>query len=83
MGGCCGGEFSVQDVPATPTPIVIQAIVQARRDICRDCEHATRNLDPKFAAFRGLTSMSFCKRAARNVARLTIDATAGCPVGRW
>lgn len=72
-------------------PLGVPAEIQQQRcDICRECEHATRNADPKFAAFKGLTSLSVCSlvrdREPDKPALIEIGAAmqkARCPLGKW
>ena len=57
--------------------------IQARRDQCRRCEHATRNPNPKYAANTGLTTFSRCTKCSCYIAPKTKIASEMCPIGRW
>lgn len=65
-----------QGHPATPPPEPLRVslgVVQARRDVCRECPHATRNPDRLDRSTKGLTSESYCKLIGpqANIARGT------------
>lgn len=60
-----------------------QAVVAERRNLCRACEHATRNAAPRFAATGGLTSLSRCKLCSCVIIAKTRNAEESCPDGRW
>jgi hypothetical protein len=57
--------------------------VAARREICRACEHATRSADQRFAAAKGLTSMSICRQCGCIIAAKTLLASRRCDLGKW
>lgn len=56
-----------------------------RRDICRSCQHATRTrrTEERFVEAAGLTTRSICEITSRNIAELTADSAAACPLGSW
>jgi hypothetical protein len=58
-------------------------LVGRRRDICRDCPHATRNAASRFVAAKGLTSLSRCTQCSCVIAAKTRIASEQCPVGKW
>lgn len=60
-----------------------ESAVQARRDICRTCDQASRNLSPRYAAAGGLTTLSRCRRCGCLIAAKTLLAGQRCPLGRW
>ncbi len=59
------------------------AVIAARRDICRRCDHATRSNEPRFAANRGLTTLSRCRKCGCFIVAKTKLAGERCPLGRW
>lgn len=58
-------------------------VIQSRRDICRECEHATRN--PKFITkeSKGLTNFSQCRKCSCFIAPKTTLREQSCPLGKW
>lgn len=56
-----------------------------RRGQCQGCGHASKNADPKFSAFGGLTSKSVCGLCQCNIAVMTKGEKAQCPdnPARW
>lgn len=63
----------------------IMPTTRQRRDICRICKHATRTrrTEERFAHAAGLTTRSICKITNRNIAKMTTDNAACCPLGSW
>ena len=75
---------------AVDPPAVPLSVVQARRDVCRECEHATRSAEPRFAVNRGLTSLSVCQiekaRHPERACHIAVGTTmphVRCPLGKW
>jgi hypothetical protein len=60
-----------------------EEVTRARRDICRTCNYATRNDDPKFAANQGLTTLSRCTRCRCFIGAKTRLTAETCPLGKW
>ena len=63
--------------------IASDTIIKDRRDKCRICPHASKNNNPKFDKFGGLTSLSkcdLCKCFISPKSRLLSEA---CPLGFW
>jgi hypothetical protein len=84
----CGCEKVIHGaVGLTKAALGVDAIplevMQARRDECRDCEHATRNPSPRYAVNKGLTSLSRCRKCDCLIAAKTKLAGERCPIGRW
>jgi len=59
------------------------SLVAARRDICRQCDQATRNSDTRFAAHAGLTTLSRCRRCGCFIGAKTKLAGEHCPEHKW
>lgn len=59
------------------------ATIQARRDVCRGCEHASRNPDQKYAENGGLTTRSRCGKCGCFIAPKTVIAGEACPLEKW
>lgn len=95
--GCCGnaigtlgrvakkvvrgaGSLLQAAVHLDPAPA---EVVQARRDLCRVCEFATRNKHAQFAQFTGLTTLSRCRKCDCFIGAKTSLASQSCPIGRW
>jgi hypothetical protein len=59
--------------------------IRQRRDICRNCQHATRTrrTEKRFVKVAGLTTRSVCEITNQNIAEMTADKTANCPLGSW
>jgi hypothetical protein len=57
--------------------------IRARRDICRQCEHASRNKDPKYANHNGLTNFSKCDACLCFVEAKTQLKEEECPLNLW
>jgi hypothetical protein len=58
-------------------------IIAARRDLCRACDEATRTPSPKYAANKGLTTRSQCRKCSCFIAAKTRIASEACPLGKW
>ena len=56
-------------------------VIQSRRDICRECEHATRN--DRFKKTKGLTILSQCDLCSCFIAAKTVIQSEGCPLAKW
>jgi hypothetical protein len=56
--------------------------IKARRDICRVCPHATRNVE-KFPKSNGLTNRSRCQLCSCYIAAKTKVKKEKCPDMRW
>lgn len=67
----------------TGTDAAAPEVAQQRRDICRQCEHATRNPDPKYAKFNGLTTFSRCKLCDCVLSLKVKVASEHCPINKW
>ena len=92
--GCCGkiltqtagkvlhGAVALAKV-AVGADAASPSLVAARRDICRRCDQATRNTDPRFAAHAGLTTFSRCRTCGCFIAAKTKLAGEHCPQERW
>ncbi|HOD83729.1 MAG: hypothetical protein BWX88_04864 [Planctomycetes bacterium ADurb.Bin126] len=84
--GCCQkiihGAVALAKV-ALGADAASDPLVAARRDICRQCDQATRNSDPRFAANRGLTTFSRCRKCSCFIAAKTRLTEERCPLGRW
>ena len=63
--------------------IAEKVIIDKRRNECRQCEYATRNTDPKYVKFNGLTSSSICKLCKCNIKMKTQLKTERCPENKW
>lgn len=62
--------------------------VAKRRDACRRCRFATKNPDPRYEKFEGLTDASACLAVKTdekpgNIALGTLMPKAECPFGAW
>lgn len=84
--GCCGkiinGAVGLAKA-ATGIGTVSLQVMQERRDVCRECDQATRSPDPKFAVNKGLTCLSQCKPCGCYIAAKTKVASESCPLGKW
>jgi hypothetical protein len=84
--GCCD-KIARGAVGLTKAAIGIDAVplevMQARREECRDCEHATRNPLRLNRTTKGLTSLSRCRKCDCFIAAKTKLGGEACPVGRW
>jgi hypothetical protein len=60
-----------------------EATVEARRNACRDCEHATRNPKRLDRPTKGLTTLSKCGLCKCYIAAKTANADEKCPLGKW
>ena len=58
-------------------------VAKFRRDVCRGCEHATRNADPRFAVNGGLTTLSQCRECSCLIGAKTKLAGEACPLNKW
>ncbi len=71
-----------------PKPIVkhkkfaLNILIQ-RRETCKKCKFFTKNNDPKFAKFGGLTNESKCKKVNKTIPHITIDPYFSCPIKRF
>jgi len=54
-------------------------VLQQRREACRTCPLATKNPNPKYAKFGGLTNLSKCKRTDRLLLSALKDPEYKCP----
>jgi len=57
--------------------------IKKRIDVCRGCQYATRNNDPKFNSNKGLTSKSRCLKCTCPIVDKVRWAHSTCPVGLW
>lgn len=84
--GCCGkilhGAIALAKV-AVGADAAPDAVVASRRDICRQCDQATRSSESRFAAHRGLTTLSRCRACSCFIAAKTKLKTEHCPQARW
>jgi hypothetical protein len=76
-------------MPSTEIKTVPLWVVQ-RRDICRQCKHATRNSQRLDRVTKGLTDKSICMKQKEltperdcNIAIGTEKPEAHCPLGFW
>jgi len=58
-------------------------LIKQRIEVCRGCEHATRNPDPKYLANKGLTTRSVCTRCGCLIVLKTRHEQEVCPDGKW
>lgn len=68
---------------ATKTDLATDAVVKARRDICRECEFATRSEELKSNPSKGLTSYSQCLKCACVIKYKTMLQSEACPLSKW
>ncbi|HOD83608.1 MAG TPA: hypothetical protein PKG77_19495 [Phycisphaerae bacterium] len=84
--GCCQkvihGAVALAKV-AVGADAAPDAVVAARRDICRQCDQATRNPNARFAAHAGLTTLSRCRACGCFIAAKTKLAGEHCPLNHW
>lgn len=84
--GCCekiaSGVVGLAKV-AAGVGLAGEAVVAARRDVCRRCDQATRNPNPRFAANAGLTTFSRCRTCGCFIAAKTKLAGEHCPQEHW
>lgn len=57
--------------------------VAARRDICRNCEHSTKNPSLINSECNGLTNFSLCRKCSCLIAAKTLIAGEKCPLNLW
>ena len=57
--------------------------VQQRRDVCRECPHASKSDAARFTSFSGLTSRSTCDQCGCFIKAKTMIASEVCPKGKW
>jgi hypothetical protein len=62
-----------------PIDQATEAVVKARRDACRECEHATRNQNRLDRPSKGLTTLSQCQLCGCLIAAKTMLASEKCP----
>lgn len=84
--GCC--QKIVQGVVglakvAAGVGLADDAVVAARRNACRACQHATRSTDARYAANAGLTTFSRCLACGCFIAAKTKLVGEQCPLGYW
>lgn len=60
-----------------------RGVVQARRDVCRECPEATRNEAKISTPTKGLTTLSRCKKCNCFIAAKTKLASQSCPMDKW
>lgn len=58
-------------------------VIQHRRDICRECPHATRNQSRLNRPTKGLTNLSRCSLCNCFIAAKTKLRSEQCPAGKW
>lgn len=63
--------------------ITTKEVIDQRRNICRYCEHSTKN--PKYIDHKckGLTMFSICKQCDCIISAKTQLATENCPLNKW
>jgi hypothetical protein len=83
LRGAAGLAKAGLQAAGVPVDAAPEDVVKARRDQCRACPHATRNDGPKYAASRGLTTLSRCQLCGCVIAAKTRMASERCPDGRW
>lgn len=60
-----------------------ETMIQKRRDICRECEFATRDKALLDRPSKGLTAYSQCLKCACVLKYKTMLCEERCPVGKW
>ena len=60
-----------------------EATRKARLDICRACPESTKNIDPKYRKFNGLTTLSTCHQCGCLLREKVWIAAENCPAGKW
>ena len=87
---CEGSRIIVPNATLVTESAVPLSVILERRDHCRECEHATRSPDPRFAVNKGLTSNSICElvkaREPDKPANIKYGTTlpeARCPIKRF
>jgi hypothetical protein len=85
MGCCKGAAKLVQAAVAAATSkgAASDEAVKARRDLCRECPEATRNLKYADHPSRGLSWLSRCGKCNCVIAAKTLLASESCPLGKW
>jgi len=86
--GCCGNivtgavGLAKAAVGADAAP---PEVVQQRRDLCRECPHASRNPERAHLPSKGLTTLSTCALCGCFIAAKTKIASESCPADppRW
>jgi len=58
-----------------------QAVIEARRNVCRDCTHSRKH--PLLKTSTGLPLVSYCRKCLCSLRAKTTLATEACPDGRW
>jgi hypothetical protein len=84
MPGCA--DTARRLFSGSPAPAKVSLVVmQQRRDICRECPHATRNPERVERSTKGLTSKSVCEMAGpkANIGNGTQRVDRRCPLGKW
>ena len=64
---------------AGSVPTVSLDILKTRREICRVCPHSTKNMNPKYQQFGGLTNLSKCTKSNRILIECLKDPKYSCP----
>lgn len=86
---CCHGALGLMKAAlqkmGLPIDEAAPALTQARRDLCRYCEHATRTTKTadKFVKARGLTTLSRCDLCKCIIAAKTMLQSEKCPLSKW
>jgi len=90
---CCGHQSSITETVvngivgltkvALRIDIADNKTIEERRTICRQCEYATRNNNPKFDKFNGLTNFSRCTKCQCNIKAKTQGKASACPIKKW
>lgn len=84
---CCGktiiqGVMGLSQV-ALRIGIADTSIIDSRRDICRVCEHSSKNKERTNRPTKGLTSFSVCGVCHCNIKAKTQLKNSKCPLERW
>ncbi len=79
---CNRRSVSRPQLAAAPAGLSL-TVLQSRRDVCRQCDHASRNPAARFAVNAGLTSLSRCGKSGKRIADLTAESSGRCPLGGW
>lgn len=57
--------------------------IQKRRDICRHCNHSSKNTNLRFISTNGLTNRSMCSKCHCLIVAKTQLTTEKCPLDLW
>jgi hypothetical protein len=89
--GCCGkvvdgvaglAKFGAQSLGLRVDQASDETMLR-RRDVCRECPHATRNAKRLNRSTKGLTSLSRCELCDCFIGAKTALASERCPASKW